>query len=391
MSLHGVETAIDAIRNNKMIVLVDDENRENEGDIVAAAETITEEQLKFMAQHGRGLICVSLSRERVQSLQLTPQTALNQTPYQTAFTVTVSKKGIKEDSFSSRASTIRALTGSTDSEDFITPGYVVPLQAHVAGVLGRRGQTEGSFDISRIAGKYPAGVICEILDDDGTMMRGEKLISFCEHHKLPITSVEALVEYRKREVFVRKGEAREILTTHGPFTVQGFFDDGEETEHFALVKGKLNEAPLVRIHSECLTGDLLGSLRCDCGPQLEVSLSRIASEGSGILIYLRQEGRGIGLSNKIKAYKLQDDGLDTVEANHALGFEADRRSFLVAAAIIRSLGVDSIRLLTNNPQKVKSLESASINVNERIPLTIPENKYNALYFRTKREKLGHFL
>lgn len=391
MSVHDVEAAINALKNNQMIVLVDDESRENEGDIVAVAETITPAQLEFMARYGRGLICVSLPKERAQKLKLSPQTAINQSPYQTAFTITTSHKDVKEDSFESRANTIRALTQSTDANDFKTPGFVIPLQAHDAGVLGRRGQTEGSLDLARIAGKFPAGVICEILDDDGTMMRGQKLYDFCNEHSLPITSVEALAQYRRNEIYVRKGESRLIKTKFGEFLVQGFYDDGESTEHFALIMGELSDCPLVRIHSECLTGDILNSLRCDCGPQLEESLRRIQAEGSGVVIYLRQEGRGIGLSNKIKAYKLQDEGYDTVEANEALGFEADKRSFLTGSAILRSLKVDSIRLLTNNPRKVQSIELSGITIKERIGVIIPENEYNAHYFKTKREKLGHFI
>ncbi|WP_172125186.1 3,4-dihydroxy-2-butanone-4-phosphate synthase [Devosia sp. 919] len=394
--MSAISRALTELRNGGMVILVDDEDRENEGDLVAAAEFVTPEAINFMARYGRGLICLALDGEQVDQLGLAPMVAHNEARRSTAFTVSIeAREGITTGiSAYDRAQTIRvAADPKATKTDIASPGHVFPLRAAEGGVLSRNGHTEGAVDLMRLAGLRPAGVICEIMRDDGEMARRVDLDIFAQEHGLQILTIRDLVAHRlARETLVDEVARSELPTEHSPIPleVRAFRSRADGTEHLALIRNPLSGTPLVRVHSECLTGDALGSLRCDCGPQLREALRQIATGDGGALIYLRgQEGRGIGLANKIRAYALQDQGQDTVDANTALGLPADARTYAVAGHILRTLGVNRLRLLSNNPDKVLSLEKVGIEVAQRMPLEIPANPYNWRYLATKREKLGH--
>jgi 3,4-dihydroxy 2-butanone 4-phosphate synthase/GTP cyclohydrolase II len=391
---------LDDVRRGRMIIMVDDDDRENEGDIVVPAASVTPQQIAFMMREARGLICVSIGAEVSERLRIPLQTLRNNSPFSTPFTVSVDHRDVVGRGVlaEARAYTIRRLVADTaEADEFVSPGYIFPLVANPAGVLRRRGQTEGSYDLCRLAGGKPAGVICEILNPDGTMARGERLIDFARTHSLKITSVEEVLRYRiAQETLVRETARASLSTDYGVFQTHVFENDVDQKEHLALIYGDLSsidrtKGPLIRLHSECLTGDVFGSRRCDCGPQLEGAVERIVGEGAGILLYLRQEGRGIGLTNKMHAYALQDQGHDTVEANLKLGFEADKRDFGVAANMLHALNVARVRLLTNNPRKQEALSLHGISVTERVPLVIPPDEYSRHYLETKKSKLGHLL
>ncbi len=394
--LAQIEDALGDIRAGKMIILVDDEDRENEGDLTIAADHVTPELVNFMARHGRGLICLTITEERARRLQLPPMARENSSPFGTAFTVSVeARSGVTTGiSARDRATTIHAvIAGNARPEDLARPGHVFPIVARGGGGLVRTGQTEGSVDLARLAGCSPAGVICEIMKEDGTMARMPDLRIFAARHGLKIVSIRDLISYRiRRERLVtRVGEARLPVRSAGDFNVIAFRSDIDGQTHLALVKGEVrSETPtLVRVHSECLTGDVFHSLRCDCGEQLQKAMMRIHEEGEGILLYMRQEGRGIGLANKILAYDLQDKGFDTIEANEKLGFRPDMRDYGTGAQILKELGVCNIRLMTNNPRKIVGLEGYGLRVVERLPIDIVPNPSNARYLSTKRMKLGH--
>ena len=396
---HSIEEALEDMRRGRMVILVDDEDRENEGDLAMAAEKVTPEAINFMATHGRGLICLSLTPERLAELQV-PQMVEdieNTSPFGTAFTISIeARRGVTTGiSAADRATTIlTAVNPKTKPEDLVRPGHVFPLRARAGGVLERAGQTEGSVDLARLAGLAPAGVICEIVHDDGTMARVPQLMEFADRFNLKIVTVKDLIHYRlQREMLVRTIAETRLPLHVGEFRALVFEHEISKEQHVALVKGEIDpEQPvLVRIHSSCLTGDVFGSFRCDCGDQLKRALRLIAEEGHGVLLYLNQEGRGIGLANKIRAYMLQDGGLDTVQANEDLGFKADLRDYGTGAQILVRLGVRRMRLLTNNPRKVVALEGFGLQVVERVPIQVPPSKHNAQYLRTKYEKLGHFL
>lgn len=396
-SLATIEEALDILKAGKMIILMDDEDRENEGDLVMAAEHVTPEAINFMSRFGCGLICLPMADELIDKLQLPMMAQNNKSPYGTAFTVSIeAASGVSTGiSAKDRAHTIKvAINPESSSLDIISPGHVFPLRARKKGVLERAGQTEGSVDLARLAGLNPAAVICEIINEDGTMSRRDELSQFANQHQIPMVTIKDLIEYRIRhEQLVEPVVTTDIpLKDHGTFSMTVYKNELDSAEHFVLVKAPLfaNQIPLVRIHSECITGDVFGSCKCDCGQQLELSLSHIAAEG-GILIYLRQEGRGIGLVNKLKAYALQEQGLDTVEANLELGLPADDRNYAVAYQILKQLGVEAVRLLTNNPLKVAAVEHFGIKVSERIPLEVIPTNENRGYLKTKKEKLGHFL
>jgi len=399
MSRITVEQAIEDIRAGKMVILVDDEDRENEGDLTVAAEKVTPEAINFMAKYGRGLICLSMTSRRCDQLELPLMVKDNTSPFQTGFTVSIeAKHGVTTGiSAADRATTIlTAVADDAQPGDLVRPGHVFPLRARDGGVMVRVGQTEGSVDLARLAGLKPAGVICEIMDDDGTMARMPTLEKFSRQHGLGIVTIADLVAYRMRnESFVRRAAEAMIPTEHGgEFRIVAFENDVDELLHIALVKGKIDPAKpvLVRVHSECMTGDIFGSLRCDCGDQLHRAMAMMEKEGAGVIIYMRQEGRGIGLVNKLKAYELQQkQGLDTVEANRKLGFKDDLRDYGLGAQMLFNLGVRQMRLLTNNPKKMVGLDGYGLSVVEQIPIEVTPNEYNRCYLECKKLKMGHLL
>lgn len=402
-----INDVLEDLRQGKMIVLVDDEDRENEGDLVSAAELITPEIVNFMATHGRGLICVPLTEERCDSLALHPQSSENTARLGTAFTVSVdAREGITTGiSAADRAHTIKIATSeNTKPVDLARPGHIFPLRARDGGVLVRAGQTEGAVDLMKLAGLKPAGVICEIINDDGTMARVPQLLEYCQKHDLKITSIEKLIEYRlQREQQIKRIQAVKLPTDYGEFSLIGYHSPGVQEPHLALCKGGVGELDengdviehdepvLIRVHSECMTGDLFHSQRCECGVQLVSAMQMIEEYGKGALVYLRQEGRGIGLANKLHAYKLQEQGFDTIDANIELGFMADKRDYGIGAQILRDLGLKNVRILTNNPKKVNRLQVYGINVVEQIPLKAVPGEHNVDYLRTKKNRFGHLL
>ncbi|HOK40220.1 MAG TPA: bifunctional 3,4-dihydroxy-2-butanone-4-phosphate synthase/GTP cyclohydrolase II [bacterium] len=391
------EEAIKEIKSGRMIILVDDEDRENEGDLCIAAEFATPEIINFMTKYGRGLICLALTEEKVKKLELPMMTQNNQATFGTAFTVSIDARyGITTGiSAYDRAKTIAdVIKDDATKNDYVVPGHLFPLKAKDGGVLVRTGQTEGSVDLARLAGLKPYGVICEILNEDGTMARMNDLEKFAKEHNLKITTIRDLIEFRlRKEKLVRRVTEAELPTKFGHFKIIVYENIIDNSCHLALVKGKVNvdKPVLVRVHSQCFTGDLLSSLRCDCQNQLYTALELIAKEGNGILVYMAQEGRGIGLVNKIKAYSLQDKGYDTVEANEKLGFKADLRDYGIGAQILKDLEITKIKLLTNNPKKIIGLKGYDLEIVERIPLEPPINEYNKEYLITKKKKLGHLI
>jgi 3,4-dihydroxy 2-butanone 4-phosphate synthase/GTP cyclohydrolase II len=392
-----IEEAIEEIRAGRMVVVCDDEDRENEGDLTLAAQFATPEAINFMATHGRGLICLALTPERCDELGLDLMAAKNETPLQTAFTVAIeAREGVTTGiSAADRAHTIQvAVDPESKPEDLVQPGHVFPLKAKAGGVLERTGQTEAAVDLARLAGLNPAGVICEIMNDDGTMARVPDLIPYCREHGLKIVTVADLIAYRRRnDKLVQRVVETGLPTAFGEFKAVGYRSLVDDKHHVAMVKGDVDGEPdvLVRVHSECLTGDVFHSLRCDCGEQLEAALAMIERAGQGVLLYLSQEGRGIGLLNKLRAYKLQEEGLDTVDANLKLGLPADLRDYGIGAQILVDLGLSSIRILTNNPKKIHGLEGYGLSVTEQVPIQSIPNPHNEAYLRAKRDKLGHAL
>lgn len=396
--LNTIEEAIEAIKNDEIIIVVDDEDRENEGDFLAAARSVTPEMINFMATHGRGLICAPLIEDRCDELGLDLMVKSNNAAYETPFTVSVDLIGqgcTTGISASDRAKTVQALINpETRPEVLGKPGHIFPLRAKSGGVLRRAGHTEAAIDLARLAGFEPAGVIVEIMNEDGTMARLPQLLEIAEKFNLKIVSIEDLIKYRlTKESLIKKNIGVELPTQHGEFKLFHFTQTTNNQEHLALVKGEWeeDEPVLVRVHSSCMTGDIFGSCRCDCGPQLESSMKMIEKAGKGAIIYLNQEGRGIGLLNKLKAYKLQEEGLDTVEANIKLGFKNDERDYGIGAQIIRSLGISKIKLISNNPRKKTGLTAYDLEIVENVPLKIKANKHNEKYLQTKKDKLGHSL
>jgi 3,4-dihydroxy 2-butanone 4-phosphate synthase/GTP cyclohydrolase II len=392
-----VEEAIEDIRRGKFVVVVDAADRENEGDLTIAAQFATPEAITFMATHGRGLICLCLTEERCDELRLRPMTDRNETPFGTAFTISIeAREGIATGiSAHDRSRTVQvAIDPSKGPADLVQPGHVFPLRARAGGVLRRTGQTEAAVDLARLAGLNPAGVVCEVMNDDGTMARVPDLIPYCQEHGLKLITVADLIEYRRRhEKLVERTTSVRLPTAYGEFTAVAFREQLTGKHHLALVKGEVEGARdvLVRVHSECLTGDVFHSLRCDCGEQLDQALQQIAAEDRGVLLYMAQEGRGIGLLNKLRAYELQEQGLDTVEANLELGFAADAREWGIGNQILADLGLTTIRILTNNPKKISGLEGYGLTVVEQVAIETPPNAENRRYLAAKREKLGHRL
>ncbi len=397
MGFASISEALEDIKEGKFVIVVDDEDRENEGDLVMAAEKVTAEAINFMAKYGRGLICVPVIGKRLDDLKIPMMVNDNTSRFTTAFTVSVEAKHGTSTGISAadRARTVQALVDdATKPEDLLMPGHMFPLRAKEGGVLVRAGQTEAAVDLARLAGLKPAGVLCEIMNEDGTMARLPQLEFFSQKFKLKIISVADIIAYRRRtEKLVHKVAEAKLPTRYGDFTAIAYKSDIDKDEHLALVMGniKTKKPVLVRVHSECLTGDIFGSLRCDCGDQVIQAIKQIAAEKRGILLYMRQEGRGIGFHNKICAYELQDKGMDTVEANLSLGFEPDLRDYGIGAQILADLGLHKIRLITNNPKKVIGLEGYGIQVTETVPIIIPPNPHNRRYLETKQKKLGHVL
>jgi 3,4-dihydroxy 2-butanone 4-phosphate synthase/GTP cyclohydrolase II len=393
----AVADAVEAIRRGEMVIVVDDEDRENEGDLTMAAEKVTPEAINFMATHGRGLICLPMTGERLDKLEIPLMVERNSTRFETAFCVPIeAKRGTSTGiSAADRAATVRAaINPRTKPSDLARPGHMFPLRARDGGVLVRTGQTEAAVDLARIAGLTPAGVICEIMNEDGTMARVPALTKFARRHRLLMITIADLIRYRMRtEGLVTKVAEADLPTEHGVFRIHGFESMIDKETHLALVCGDVGtgEDVLVRVHSKCLTGDVFHSARCDCGAQLEAALQQIARAGRGVLLYLNQEGRGIGLANKLRAYALQDQGLDTVEANERLGFKPDQRDYGIGAQILRAIGVRSMRLLTNNPRKFVGLQGYGLSVSETLPLEIPASANTRKYLKTKKDKLGHRL
>ncbi len=393
-----IEKAIQDIQDGKMVILVDDEDRENEGDLCMAAEKVTPEAINFMAKYGRGLICLAMTPEKCDSLDLPPMVDNNQSPFGTGFTVSIEARcGVSTGiSAHDRATTIlTAVAADCQPRDLVRPGHIFPLRAKAGGVIVRAGQTEGSVDLARLAGLTSAGVICEVMDDDGTMARMPALEKFSKKHGIGICTIEDLIEYRMRtESFVQRSAETTIPTSvAGDFKAVVFENDVDRLLHIAMVKGDIDSKKpvLVRVHSECLTGDIFGSMRCDCGPQLHRAMKMIEQEGCGVLLYIRQEGRGIGLVNKLRAYALQDEGLDTVEANEKLGFKPDMRNYGIGAQILVDLGVRKMKLMTNNPKKMVGLDGYGLKIVEQVPIEIPANEYNKCYLECKKLKMGHLL
>lgn len=391
-----IEEAIEDLRKGKVIIVVDDEDRENEGDFIALADKVTPETINFMIKEGRGLVCAPISEERARELELPQMVQRNTDNHGTAFTVSIdhveTTTGI---SAFERARTVQALIDhNSKPSDFRRPGHIFPLVAKKGGVLRRAGHTEAAVDLAKIAGSYPAGVICEVINEDGTMARVPDLIKLAEKHNLKFITIADLIKYRNnQEKLVNREVEINLPTEFGDFRVVAYTNELDDKEHLAVYKGEItgDEPTLVRVHSECLTGDIFGSYRCDCGPQLHAALAQINEAGKGVLLYMRQEGRGIGLINKLKAYHLQDQGFDTVEANHKLGFPADLRDYGIGAQILKDLGIKKIKLLTNNPRKIKGLEGHGLEIVERVPLLIEPNMNNLNYLSTKKSKLGHLL
>ena len=403
-NFNTIPEALSAIASGELIIVVDEPDRENEGDLIMAAEKVTAETINFMATHGRGLICLPTCSERLAELELQPMVAANTAQMQTAFTVTIDAKEVTTGiSAQERAYTIQKFVDAEAvPSDFVRPGHIFPLEAKPGGVLRRAGHTEATVDLARMAGLYPAGVLCEILNEDGTMARVPELMQFAAKHQLKIITISDLIAYRRQtETLIKRVATADIPTAHGEFKLYAYESTdttGENVEtdrtHIALTKGDIADATplLVRVHSQCLTGDVFGSLRCDCGEQLEIALQTIEKEGRGVVLYMRQEGRGMGLTGKLRAYQLQDnDGLDTVEANEHLGYPADLRDYGIGAQILADLGVRKMRLMTNNPKKVTGLDGYGLEIVERVPLQTKPNPFNRRYLETKRSKLGHLL